>query len=142
MVVKQGYVALFCARTPERAPRAMPCVPPRFFSLARTPRHASVRRSVRRFKNPVHDIGGLPMSGHAVHFHGLDGGTASRRRPVAAACCRRPLPMPRHVLPPPSPWCARNTQRSRSSTIKAPHRPSREGTPHHRAAIAAHRCSR
>jgi hypothetical protein len=76
----------------------MPCAPPRFFSLARTPRHASVRRSVRRFKNPVRDVGGLPMSGHVVHFHGLDGGTASRHRPVAAARRRRPLPMPRLVL--------------------------------------------
>jgi hypothetical protein len=77
----------------------MPCAPLRFFSLARTPRHASVRRSVRRFKKPVRGVGGLPMSGHAVHFHGLHGGTASRHRPVAAAHCRRPLPMPRLVLP-------------------------------------------
>jgi hypothetical protein len=77
----------------------MPCAPPRFLSLAHTPRHARVCRSVRRFKNPVRDVGGLLMSGHAVHFHGLDGGTASRHRPVAAARRRRPLPMPRVVLP-------------------------------------------
>jgi hypothetical protein len=79
----------------------MPCAPPRFFSLAHTSRHASVRRSVHRFKNPVRDVGGLPLSGHAVHFHGLGGGTASRHRTVATAHRRRPLPMPRHVLPPP-----------------------------------------
>jgi hypothetical protein len=76
----------------------MPCAPPRFFTLAGTLRHASVCRSMRRFKNPVRDISGLPMSGHAVHFHGLDGGTASRHRLVAAARRRRPLPMPRLVL--------------------------------------------
>jgi hypothetical protein len=38
----------------------------------------------------VRDVGGPPLSGHAVRSHWLDGGTASRHRPVAAARRRRP----------------------------------------------------
>jgi hypothetical protein len=57
---------------------------------------------------------------------------------IAAA----PPPTPRSVLLPPRLGVQGNTQPPRSSTTKAPHHPSREGTPHHRAAIAAHRCSR
>jgi hypothetical protein len=51
---------------------------------------------------------------------------------VAAA----PPPTPRSVLLPPRLGVQGNTQPPRRSTIKAPHCPSREGTPHHRAAIA------
>jgi hypothetical protein len=68
----------------------MPCAPPRFLPLARTLRYASVRQSVRHSGNPVRDVGGPPLSGHAVRSHWLDGGTASRHRPFAGARRRRP----------------------------------------------------
>jgi hypothetical protein len=38
----------------------------------------------------VRDVGGPLLSGHAVRSHWLDGGIASRHRPVAAARRRRP----------------------------------------------------
>jgi hypothetical protein len=59
-----------------------------------------------------------------------------RTRPAPTHVTAAPLPTPRRVLPPLALVCKQTSPPTRSSAIKAHHRPSREGAQCHQTAIA------